>query len=239
MACIVRMIKWWANYFGFVYVGRNKIPLTTLLGIKSKGINTVIDIGANKGQFSKLILKAFPNAIIYAFEPLPSAFNELNSWSKSLKSNQVITYNMAIGEKEGLVEMNFHSKFSPSSSILNTTIFNEEMYTMTQQQEKVHVQLNTLDKALEDKMNDLLEPVLIKIDVQGYEDRVLAGGEKVFSKAIGVILEVCLDSLYAEQAKFEHIVQVMSGFGFRYAGNLEQIYANDGHVVFFDAVFIK
>tara|TARA_R110002096_G_scaffold133093_1_gene283859 strand:- start:152 stop:415 length:264 start_codon:yes stop_codon:yes gene_type:complete len=75
--------------------------------------------------------------------------------------------------------------------------------------------------------------------VQGFEDRVIRGGRKVFSMAKAVILEVCLDSLYEQQAKFSDIVLLLDNYGFNYVGNKEQVYGNDGHVIFLDACFVK
>lgn len=77
------------------------------------------------------------------------------------------------------------------------------------------------------------------MDVQGYEDRVIKGGNETFNKAKACILEICLDRLYESQATFNELVALLSNFGFRYAGNLNQTYADDGHVIFIDAAFRK
>jgi ubiquinone/menaquinone biosynthesis C-methylase UbiE len=45
--------------------------------LKNTGIQSVLDIGANTGQFAKKIRWIFPNVKIYAFEPIPSVFNSL------------------------------------------------------------------------------------------------------------------------------------------------------------------
>ncbi len=76
-------------------------------------------------------------------------------------------------------------------------------------------------------------------DVQGYENRVIKGGTETLQKARACILEVCLDQLYEKQATFEDIVILLFDLGFRYVGNLEQTYADDGHVIYVDSVFTK
>jgi hypothetical protein len=48
---------------------------------KSFGIDTVLDIGANTGQFTKTILALLPNANIYSFEPLPDCFEQLQEFA--------------------------------------------------------------------------------------------------------------------------------------------------------------
>ena len=132
-----------------------------------------------------------------------------------------------------------HTEHSPSSSILKTTEVCETLYPFTKTQRSIIVKQTTLDKAVE-TLNIPLEPeILIKLDVQGYEDRVIKGGKKTFEMARACILEVCLDELYEGQASFKEIINLLYDFGFRYVGNLEQSYADDGHVVFIDAVFVK
>ena len=77
-------------------------------------------------------------------------------------------------------------------------------------------------------------PVLV---YSGYEDRVIAGGKRLFELAAACILEVSLDSLYEGQAEFMELLTMLDGLGFRYGGNLEQSYDQDGHCIYLDAVF--
>ena len=111
------------------------------------------------------------------------------------------------------------------------------MFPVTKNQERVTVKLLTLDHALQNAK--LEDNVLIKLDVQGYEDRVLEGGKEVFGKAVACILEISLDNLYEGQADFRELCARLDQMNYRYAGNLNQIYAEDGHVIYFDAVFVR
>jgi hypothetical protein len=54
-----------------------------------------------------------------------------------------------------------------------------------------------------------------------------------------VVLEVCVEPLYDGQATFLDLALDLRDSGFRYAGNLDQSYGDDGRVVYFDAVFWK
>ena len=57
--------------------------------------------------------------------------------------------------------------------------------------------------------------------------------------AAACVLEVSVDTLYNGQAGFKELIMLFDQMGFYYAGNLEQVYASDGHVIYFDAVFVK
>ena len=58
-------------------------------------------------------------------------------------------------------------------------------------------------------------------------------------KARACILEINLDRLYEDQADFQDLVNLLHSIGYRYIGNLDQTYAEDGHVIFIDSVFIR
>jgi FkbM family methyltransferase len=222
---------------GLVVQPYRENPGFTLLGLKRLNLRSVVDVGANEGQFARLALKRVPGASLYCFEPLPQAFARLEKWGGS-KPN-VHLFNMALGETAGSVEMVLHSDHAASSSILSTTALSEEIYPFIKNQERVEVQIDRLDNVLGGASAPLLEPYLIKLDVQGFEGPVIRGGRSVFSGAAACIVEVGLDGLYEGQSSFKEVFGELDSLDFRYAGNLAQVYSNDGHVIYLDAVFVR
>ncbi len=233
-----RLIKAFCNRVGFDVVRLRNSPRQTLLGLRSRPIRAVIDVGANTGQFSKEISRLFPSAKFYCFEPLPDPFAALSAWAKT-QNGRVMCFNLAIGDKEDKMEMFLHEDHTPSSSLLVTTKLNEQHYPFTKKQKLVSVRQATLDTALDEVGAELSGEILIKLDVQGYEDRVIAGGGRSFAKASGCILEVCLDTLYEGQAEFLGLLTMLDAIGYEYVGNLDQVYGADGHCIFLDAVFAR
>lgn len=233
-----RAIKKVFNYFGLDIVKKSKVPQWSFLGLKNIAINTIIDVGANTGQFAKSILPIFPEAIIYCFEPLPKPFEELNKWVKK-QNGRAIALNLGLSDRKGGEEIFSHVDHSPSSSFLKTTKICVNYYPFTKRQETISVRITTLDKWVSTISLPLESEILIKMDVQGYENRVILGGTKTFDIAKACILEVNIESLYERQATFKDITTLLYELGFQYAGNLNQIYADDGHVIFLDAVFVK
>lgn len=225
------------RWLGFELGRLKNYPGHKLLGLKSLPIRTIIDIGANTGQFSQTIVKDFPGANVYCFEPVPEAFSELENWAR--KQEKVSVFNLAIGEKAGMIDMYHHKQHSPSSSILLSTEVSEKLYPFTRDRNVIPVQMTTLDDVVKKMNGHLDDDILIKLDVQGFENRVIKGGDKTFRKAKACILEVSLDQLYQGQANFKELLLLMDECGFNYAGNLDQTFAEDGHCVFLDAVFIK
>lgn len=237
-AGIKKFIRSGFNLAGFDLVKRKNSPDLTLLGLQSRPIKTIVDVGANNGQFAKKISKFFPQATIYCFEPLPEAYSTLSAWAKT-QNERVFPINLAVGEDSREVEMFLHDEHTSSSSLLATTELTEQYYPLTKEQSRILVNQKTLDNALEEVQASLESEVLIKLDVQGFEDRVISGGKNVFAKADACILEISLDTLYQGQARFKELLLMLDDLGYRYAGNLEQVYGDDGHCIFLDAVFLK
>jgi len=213
-------------------------PRETLAGLQHCPVQTVIDCGANRGQFARYISRFFPNATLYCFEPLEEPFQSLSAWAAS-QNNRVRCFNVALGDREGIAVMHHHVEHSPSSSLLPTTEYEERMFSQTVKQADITVPLTTLDAALSDVLDSIEPEIILKLDVQGYEDRVLRGAECLIRKVHACILEVSIDPMYTSQAVFKDLVLFMDAHGLVYAGNLDQSCGEDGRVMWLDALFVR
>jgi len=101
------------------------------------------------------------------------------------------------------------------------------------------VRVTTLDAALAEAIPSMKREILLKLDVQGYEDRVLRGAARILPRVHACLLEVCVDPLYVEQATFKDVVTLLAGFDLTYAGNLDQTLGQDGRVMWLDALFLR
>jgi FkbM family methyltransferase len=226
------------NKVGLEIIPVKKSPKHNLLGLRNFPIRTLIDVGANSGQFAKEITSIFPEANIFCIEPLPDIFHQLHSWARK-QNGKIKAFNFALGDVKGISEMMFHVDHSYSSSLLRTTDYARTIYPQMKHQSPVTVKVTTMDALVADVPGALNEDILIKLDVQGYEDRVIRGGMETFRKARACILEINLDQLYENQAGFIDLVNLLHGLGYRYFGNLDQTFGVDGHVIFIDSVFIR
>lgn len=224
------------HHAGLDIIRWNKVPENTLLGLIEYDINTVLDIGANIGQSARFYRQIFPKALIYSFEPLMVAFKVLNEWALR-QDGKARAFNIALGDKDGMITMKEHVDFSPSSSILVRTHHSTELFPQTSHQKDVQVNMVRLDEIV--KEFEIKSELLIKIDVQGFEDKVIQGGKVTFSHAVACIMEVSLQSLYEGQPSFKNLYLLMDELGFEYAGNILQVYDDKGHIIYLDALFIK
>lgn len=205
--------------------------------LKQMRIRTVFDIGANIGQFVKQIHNILPEANIYSFEPIKDCFEQLQKTMGSTMNFRV--FNCALGDKVNEPVI-YKNEFSPASSLFEMTELCKEAFPHTAQSTKEKVSIKRLDDAVREFNLELKENILIKIDVQGYEDKVIAGGRSVISRAKVIIAEVSFWELYKNQKLFNDIYQLLTGLGFKYKGNIEQIMNPiDGRPLQADAIFLK
>lgn len=198
-------------------------------------VKTIIDIGANEGQSTITFHLAFPEATIYAFEPLPESFNKLET--NFTNFNNVHVINAALGDKIGdiIFEQN---EYSASSSALKMTDKHINDFPFTTNSKSIKVNVETLDNIFSYKYD--IENVLMKIDVQGYEKYVIMGGQETLSRVKILIVETSFDTLYSGQALFDEIYKMLSDLSFSYAGSFDQLISpKNGKVLQQDAIFVR
>lgn len=225
-----------SNQF-FNLLGQSLTPAwdKRLLGLSALPIGTIFDIGANQGQFSRWALKRFPQAQIYAFEPLPVPFAQLERLGRRRPNFRA--FPLALGAETDTVAIHNPLYFHAAASLLPTTALCEEVYPMLRAQDMLDAPQRTLDDVLREENLTLAPEILLKLDVQGYEDRVLRGAGQILERTRAVIVEISLDRLYEGQAHCADVFQLLQERGLSYAGNLDQMLARDGHVRYFNALF--
>jgi FkbM family methyltransferase len=202
---------------------------------RSLNIDVVLDIGANTGQFTKTIATLLPNATVYSFEPLPECFDKIQQIANT--NTQIKAFNLGIGDSSGVLAFE-KSAASVSSSFLKMSDTHKQAFPATSKSTTVEVKISKLDDIV--KELDLGKSLFVKIDVQGYEDKVLKGGTETIQKAKIIIIEVSFVTLYEFQPLFDDIYSVLKEWGFTYIGTLDQLSdPNTGMILQGDAIFVK
>ncbi|RJQ24791.1 FkbM family methyltransferase [Candidatus Parcubacteria bacterium] len=199
-------------------------------------INTVIDIGANVGEFTAIFAELFPNAKVYAFEPLPDCFELLNRVAKRYRG-RVKAFNIAIGEQKGSFEF-YRSSWAPASSFREMGDLHKKNYPHSVGSETVTVEVETLDSVFRDI--DMSDNVFVKMDVQGFEDEVIKGGLEVIGRAKVLVIECSLQQTYEGEPMFHGIYSLVRPMGFEYRGSLKQsVRRDDESFLQADCIFIR
>jgi FkbM family methyltransferase len=181
-------------------------------------VKTIVDIGANDGAYSEYLNGFFQPRAIHAFEPLPSCQEALAALGRRLPNLTV--HQVALADAPGEAAF-FENGYAPASSLLRVSDLSRQVFPETERETAVTVALARLDDVL--PVETLERDIMIKIDVQGVEDRVIKGGRAVFSAAKIVLVEMSFVPIYQGQPLFEEVHRLLEGCGMRLAGFKNQI----------------
>jgi FkbM family methyltransferase len=166
---------------------------------------TVIDVGANKGQFAVYARIRWPKARLICFEPLPEPRARLMRVTRG----QDEIHDCALGAAPG--EGHMHLATRPdSSSLLPLGSRQKAIYGM-EESGSLRVPIKRLDASL---TTPLRRPALLKIDVQGFELEVLKGATDLLPQVDAVYVEASYVELYEGQALNEEIERFLTAAGF-------------------------
>jgi len=171
-------------------------------------INTIIDIGANKGQFALICRHFCKQAKIYSFDPLP---NIDQTYKKILKKN-CFFYNCAIGPKRKKTFLNISNK-NDSSSILEITKNQNKIFKGTEYVGKLPIKMKKLSDCLD--LKDIKLKCLLKIDVQGFELETLKGCQPFLQKVQYIYIECSTIEFYKNQSLFKDVKEWLYLKGFK------------------------
>lgn len=213
------------------------------LGVAASGVHqpllsrlqpqTVIDVGANRGQFALDVAKALPDTRVYSFEPMPEAAAVYRRVFAGSGTHEVIP--TALGSTTGKAVLHVSSD-DDSSSLLPIGERQSELFPGTEEQATVEVDVTTLDGALAGKA--LARPLMLKLDVQGFELEVLRGAVATLHATDWVYVECSFEELYDGQALASDVERWLVDHGFGLAG-IGAVTKARGHVVQADLLFSR
>ena len=196
--------------------------------------STVIDVGANRGQFAFVAKRRFPEAQLWCFEPLPEARHVLQRLVGDRWGAQVLEYALSAAAGEADLHV---TRRDDSSSLLPIGDGQMAAFPASGEVGTVRVRTARLADALADE--DLRRPTLLKIDVQGAELPVLVGAAEILSRIDEILVECSFVELYRGQALADEIIEHLQTEGFRLSGVFSPSYASNGGCVQADLLFAR
>lgn len=197
-------------------------------------LGTIVDIGANRGQFALACRAVFPNVRIISFEPLPGPAAVYRSIFADDPSTRLIQ--AAVGPRDGETEIHV-SRRDDSSSLLPITDTQNRMFPGTGEAGTLQIQVTRLSSCIGDK--DLITPALLKLDVQGYELQALTGCESLLSAFDWIYAECSFLELYSGQALADEVIAWLRERGFRLYGVFNLTYGSQAKAIQGDFLFSK
>ena len=201
MKIVIRKVM---NSVGFDIV---RVQPRLLAFLHDRGIDHVVDVGANSGQFAAWLRKEGYTGQIISLEPLASVFLELQRNSGSDPKWTAI--NVAAGAKDEVAQIAV-AENSVFSSIKKTSSWAEDFdpQARTIAMETIRV------KRLDDILAGLQGKIFLKIDTQGYEAQVLDGAGAFMNRVLGVQMELPCVHLYEGVWSMAEAIRKMESLGF-------------------------
>lgn len=176
----------------------------------------VLDIGAHDGESIDRFRSIWPDVEIWSFEPNPSCWAKLAATVAKYPDVRSRVIPCALGAEKGTVPFFEFPKATASSSILQPAraLTDSRSWAKTTRQKTVEV--DCLDNLYE--CSTERSPLFVKIDVQGFESKVIDGGAFTLAHARACLIEVNHEELYVGCSTFREVHNQLRSLGFRYNG---------------------
>jgi FkbM family methyltransferase len=202
--------------------------------LRAYGIDLVLDVGANAGQYASALREAGYEGRIASFEPLTEPYRVLAA--ASAQDAGWDSRQLALGARSGIARVNV-SEDTRNSSVLGVGERHLRAVPDSRRLGSESVGIERLD-ALWPRIADGAQRPYLKIDTQGYELEVLRGARAVLGALVLVEAELSLLPTYESGPLFEHVVAFLGGHGFApiaFEGVLDD--ADTGEMLQADAIF--
>jgi FkbM family methyltransferase len=196
-------------------------------------LDRVLDVGANRGQFSLIARIHYPQIPIESFEPQSSeasVYKGIFGGDSRIKLHEI-----ALGDIAGEADLHI-SRRKDSSSLLPIGEMQSMLFPSTEEVGINRVFVKTLDSFAPAWKSS--KRMLLKLDVQGFELGVLRGATTVLRQCAYVYVECSEVALYTGQALFPEVRSFLEEQGFRHLRRLNEQY-DQGRLIQSDNLFIK
>ena len=173
--------------------------------IRARGFRPtlILDIGANRGTWTIMAKKIFPEAAFLMVEPQPEMRASLDAICSEYNNIQWVE--AGAGANKGILVQTIWEDLAGSSFL---PAVREDLLASGKQRE---AKICTIDSLLIDK--GLKIPELVKLDIQGFELEALRGAESLFGKTELFILETSLYSFMEGQPLIREVISFMGDRG--------------------------
>lgn len=194
--------------------GPRSMPWQLRRLFRSRMIDTLVDIGANRGQFALAMRDLGFGGTIHSFEPVPEVFATLKATAARDQGWQV--HPLALAAAPG--RATFHvGRYDQTSSLKPLAPGESDAHEVLKVARQIEVEVDTLDAFVKTSGIDP-RTSLLKIDVQGAEFDVLDGAAGTLPLTRAVICETAFEKSYVGEADFGALVERLLALGFRLNG---------------------
>jgi FkbM family methyltransferase len=199
--------------------------------LRSLGVGTVLDVGANAGRYGRQLRAFGYTRRIVSFEPLSGPQAELRAAAAASPPWEV--RQLAVSDVDGEAEINVAPDDVWSSLLPSSDRAATPKVAATSTEAVRTARLDSLDELDE-------TPTWLKLDVQGFELHALRGAQQSLARIVGIECEMSVEPFYDGQPTIPDVVNVLDGHGFHLVavdnGHVRQ---DTGCAMWIDGVFVR
>ncbi len=187
------------------------VPATRLIRqLVDRNLDLILDVGANDGGYGREIYSAGYCGQMISFEPLPAARQGLERATAKFPG-WTMAPAVALSDSQGKVI--FHEAGNSASSSLLTM---NEAHVKAAPESAIRRTFAVDTARLDDLAGSLRcnRPHFLKIDTQGSESLVLDGAPNTLRHAVGIQIEMSLQTLYDGQSLWREMDDRLTNLGF-------------------------
>lgn len=209
--------------------------------IRPEEVFTFIDVGANTGQTIDFAVRKFKNTEVFSFEPTPDLFNNL--LTKYRYNKKVHLFSLAFSDRDGLHSF-YTSDFSATNSILKPNVnkyleLEHKLSDVLVKSKEININATRFDNWYVNNMNCRIIEIM-KIDTQGFDFNVIAGGIISISKYVKIIIvELQFQKFYLNAVPFYKIFEILYKHNFTLLSLTEISKINKLQFIECNAVFLN
>lgn len=217
----MKLHKEFARLFGFelLHIRKDQPVLGSHLRqlFGKLGIDCVLDVGANQGQYGAMLRRIGYRGRIVSFEPVKESYAVLKA--RAARDSNWRTFNYALGAKAATREIHV-TRSSVFASFLDPSEFSQAKFPESMpvtRSEKVKIR--TLDEAFNEAADGMGSPrVFLKMDTQGYDLEVFAGAKRSLERVRGLQTEISIQAIYKGMPDYIKSLSVYTQAGFVMSG---------------------
>jgi len=199
-------------------------------------IDTIVDVGANEGQFGAMMRSLGFTGDIHSFEPVKLTYDLL---AKAAAGDRHWTaHNMAIGRAPGSLVMNV-SEGSVFSSALRPNEYGTAKFNDIKVERQETVDVSTLDRFVDEHLSDKKRRIFLKMDTQGFDLEVFAGATASLDKICCILSELSLIPIYAGMPDYLKALAAYQQKGFSVSGLFPVNRSDDLALIEVDCVMVS
>ena len=198
-------------------------------------VDLVLDVGAADGGYGKSLREFGYTGPIVSFEPLTAAYETL---SATIRNDSAWTaHQLALGIEPGPATINIASNRT-SSSFRPMLDSHRAAAPAVEYVAHETVTVARLDDVIDERVESAQRPFL-KVDTQGFEREVLAGGTTLVARCVGLQLELSFIPLYDGGMLIDEAIEWAYAQGFQMVGVEQGYTAPSGEILQMDGVFFR